>query len=116
MNLAKTFLIQKEIAATTAGVEYVFSFPNDFLVRKIYVVTKVAGVAATHKIELQAVGGTVYQVVTVGTTAISTYKAADAEIAAANQQFTGGTVLRLVTTNNESTGKYTVFVLGAHSD
>lgn len=116
MDYNKTFVLTKDVAATTAGVEFVFSFPNSFLIRKMYVVTQVAGVAATHKIEIQAVAGTVYAVCTVGTTAISTYKAADAEITEANRIHAGGTVLRVVTTNNESTGKYRVFIVGAHQE
>lgn len=116
MNYNKTFILSKDVVATTAGVEFCFSFPSSFLIRKMWVVTQVAGVAATHKIEIQAVGGTVYGVCTVGTTAISTYKAEDSAIAEASRVFDGGTVLRVVTTNNESTGKYRVFIAGAHNE
>lgn len=116
MNYNKTFVINKDVAATAAGVEMNISFPSSFMIRKMWVVTKVAGVAATHKVEIQAVGGTVYAVCTVGTTAMSTYKASDAEITEANRIFAGGTVLRVVTTNNESTGKYTLYIAGAHNE
>lgn len=116
MNYNKTFVIPFKVAATAAGIEAMISFPQSFLIRKIFLVTQVAGVAATHKIELQNnAGSTVYSLITPGTTAASTLMEGSA-ITEANRVFAAGTILRLFTTNNESTGKYTIYVVGAHNE
>ena len=40
MNYNKTFVINKDVAATAAGVEMNISFPSSFMIRKMWVVTK----------------------------------------------------------------------------
>lgn len=116
MNYNKTFVLPFKVAATAAGIEAMISFPNSFLIRKIFVVTQVAGVAATHKIELQnSAGTTVYSLITPGTTVASTLIEGSA-ITETSKVFDAGTILRLFTTNNESTGKYTAYVVGAHAE
>jgi hypothetical protein len=116
MDYNKTFVLPFNIAATAAGIEAMISFPNAFLIRKIFLVTRVAGVAATHRIELQNSAGSInYSTITPGTTVASTLMQGS-EITEANRVFAGGTILRLFTTNNESTGRYTIYVVGAHQE
>ena len=115
MNLNKPFVLAFQIAATTAKTEACISFPNPYLVRKMWVVTRIAGVAATHKIELQTIAAAVLSLVTPGTTVANTVMSGSA-ITDANQVRTAGEVLKLVTTNNESTGQYAVFIAGAQAE
>lgn len=115
MNYNKTFVVNKEMGPTSAGTEMMLSFPNSFIVRKIWVVTRIAGVAATHMVKLQnAAGSTDYASITVGTTVANSLLSATVDTA--SQVFTAGTVLRIQTVNNESTGKYTLYIAGAHAE
>jgi hypothetical protein len=120
MNYNKTFILSKVVSATTAGTEMAFTFPNAFLVRKIWVVTHVAGVEGTHTLAFENYAGTEnYANVAIGTTVAGTLINTTGTIEAGHSdkgQFDGGTVLKLKSVVNESTGKYTVFVAGAHAE
>lgn len=117
MNYNRPFLLSKICTTSTAGTELVFTFPQSFLVRKIWVVTKTAGSQAASAIKLQnAAGTTDYSAVTVGTTVANTLITSGGEVADASKVFAAGTVLRLQSITNDATAVYTVFVSGASNE
>lgn len=111
----KTAVICYRLIGSTAGLKHFITVPNDFMVKKLWAVTFVAGAQATHKVQLTNVANDVtYAEVTTGTTAAGTL--VSASVAEASRNFPGGTVVALRDVVNDASAVHDVYVLIAHAE
>jgi hypothetical protein len=115
MDYNKTAILSFSGAMATAGVRFRISFPDDYMIKKIWLVARVQGAQATNKYRLTNVGGgVVYAELDLGTSAVGTVLSAD--VSEANRPKTGGTVVELRSTVNDASAVVDVFVLCSHNE
>lgn len=103
------------LAPSAAGLKSMISFPDSFLIKRMWVVTRVAGSQAAHKIQLTNVANTVtYAEITTGTVVANTVLSVD--VPEASRSFNGGAAIALRNVVNDATANYNVHVLVAYSE
>jgi hypothetical protein len=111
----KTAVWCRTPTASTAGLSSFITFPNDFLIREMWVVIRTAGAQATHKIQITNAANTVtYAEITTGTNIAGTVL--QVNVPETSRFFTGGTPVAVRNVVNDASAVYDVYILLAHAE
>lgn len=111
----KTAVLTFPTSGATAQTKLLLTCPGDFMVKRLWVLVRVAGTQVTHTVRLSDLAGAVdYASVTTGTSALGTVVSDD--VAEDDRHFAGGTVIQVRNVVNDATASYVVHVLIAHQE
>lgn len=117
MDYNKTTLLVFNVSGASAGNHrFDFSFPSDFMVKRIWTAVTVAGAAAGHTVFLTNVADVAIpsSVITVGTAVAGT--TAQALLTESERHYDGGTIIRIANATNSASSVYNLYVLCAHQE
>lgn len=116
MDYNKTGIATATIASSgSAGFHSQYGFPNDFILKRVWLIVKVQGAQATGGLTFaNAANTTTFATLTAGTSAVGTVVSAD--IAESNRNLVGGAAVRINNIITDASGVYDVYMLFAHSE
>jgi hypothetical protein len=116
MDYNKTAIIRFSFTASgSAGLHSQYGFPNQFMIKRAWLVVRVQGAQATGGLRFEtADGGTTIATLTAGTAAVGTVVSAD--VSEDNRYFDAGSAVRIENIITDASGVYDVYFLVGHAE